>query len=202
VITNTHVQGDIRTDYATAGGLVGASYGSVYRAVSFTGSVSGGWTIGGLLGFHQGFEDKRIEDPGDIWASFVVERPVDVIRYAFVDADLLGGSYANVGGLIGVFNGRVDLSCGYITGMMERGETLNGVSYVTRNRWRTSEISVYENIFLDDALMVSGVATTDQDRVTFIDPDILLGADIPDGLEFLGRDSDGAFEIPYWRPGT
>jgi hypothetical protein len=85
---------------------------------------------------------------------------------------------------------------------MERGETLNGVSYVTRNRWRTSEISVYENIFLDDALMVPGVTATDQDRVTFIDPDILLGADIPDGLEFLGRDSDGAFEIPYWRPGT
>jgi len=202
VITNTHVQGDIQTDYATAGGLVGASYGSVYRAVSFTGTLSGRNSIGGLLGFHQGFEDKRIQDPGDIWTSLVVERPVDVIRYAFVDADLLGGSYANVGGLIGVFNGRADLSYGYITGMMDRGETLNGVSYVTRNRWRTSEISVYEHIWLDASLRIPGVTGTDEDLVTFVDPDILMGTDIPEGLAFLETDSAGALDIPYWRPET
>ncbi len=200
IITNTHVEGTITgAKYGTIGGLVGASYGSVYRYVSFEGTISAqGAYIGGLLGFHSGFMIERYPDRDPLIT------PINVIEHAYVNAQLIGTTYAMVGGLISVYDGQTHIRHAYVTGLFERGDAFYGISYVTvGNRFYTgSRDSTYQDIYVDDTLEVVDQISTDGDLVIFVDRSELMG-----GVELLGLERfiflEGAFpRLPYWRIGS
>lgn len=200
IITNTHVKGTITgARYGAIGGLVGASYGSVYRYVSFEGTISAkGANIGGLLGFHSGFMIERYSDRDPLIA------PINVIEHAYVNAQLIGTTYAMIGGLISVYDGQTHIRHAYVTGLIERGDAFYGISYVTvGNRFYGSRLdSSYQDIYVDKELEVTDQTSSDGDFVIFVDRSGLMGGVPLAGLEgFIFH--EGAFpSLPYWRIGS
>jgi hypothetical protein len=196
IITNTHVQGTITgAKYGTIGGLVGASYGSVYRYVSFEGLISAkGAYIGGLIGFHSGFMIERYPDRDPMITS------INVIEHAYVNAELIGSTYGMIGGLISVYDGQTHIKHAYVTGLIERGDAFYGISYVTvGNRfYGTNGDSSYQDIYVDRTLEISGQSGSDGHLVTFVDQNVLTNGEPLAGLERFDF-QEGLFpSLEYW----
>jgi len=82
MISNVSVEGNILSDANSSaevvGGIVGVSYGSIYRHVSFVGSIQGDFNqIGGLIGFAR--FDYRVSSSG--------------LQYSVLNYDMIDGAY-------------------------------------------------------------------------------------------------------------
>lgn len=105
LITNVSVEGDITNDIRgsadAVGGIVGVSYGSLYRHVSFVGNIEGNFeNIGGLIGY------TRFDYRYNFMNYFNSGKSYDMIDGAFVISNIVSSNSPN-SSFTNAFMGRI-----------------------------------------------------------------------------------------------
>ena len=183
-VTNVNITGN-----DVAGGLVGLNYGYVANCYS-TGSVSGHWYVGGLVGFNNNAPIincySAVSVNGTGWrvgglagcnsGNYYIENSYST---GSVSGD------ANVGGLVGYNNDEADIYYCYSTGSVSGNANIGGLvgyneSYVLNSFWNT------ETSGQSTSAMGTGKTTAEMQNVrTFTDAGWSAGLSIP--WDFIGN---------------
>ena len=162
MISNVSVEGHISSDLSSSaevvGGIVGVSYGSIYRHVSFVGSIQGDFNqIGGLIGLAR--FDHLVSSTGLQLSGFATH---DMIDGAYVIADI-DSSKDNVSylvrGFIGNFSDQyTSIRHGYFDGSIDSIEVYDDFPFFK------DSFSRYRVSYLYSTL---GPLQEDRERYTF-----------------------------------
>jgi hypothetical protein len=199
-VSNVSVTGYLSYNFSdSSGGLVGSSTCSIFRNVSFTGSINSSNSTGGILGSNMGFRGIFT-----LLGDYITTH-VTTIENGYVNADL-SNSYS-LAGLIGTQgeNTRIDVKSVYLIGTIDRSKSdsySRVIGYLSINSpW--SRVLSYEYEYAYTTYpRITDKSEVDGEGVVFITIDQLY-SDIPlEGLESFIFTTDDIPRLPYWRIGS
>lgn len=194
-ISNTHVTGNIHLENYpySIGGLIGYSVYSLYRYVSFAGTIGDSGFVGGIIGMNSGLI-RTLRDLSDqpMWTDVVT------IENAYVDADL--ASNDAVAGFIGNHADRhlLRLKSVYVTGTIDRGTYIypRYIGYLFSSYFSISD-AVFEYAYTTESHLIDYPAY-DDDQVTFIQYYQLFYSTPLEGLEAFVFSTEDIPRLTYW----
>jgi hypothetical protein len=194
-ISNTHVQGNISYENARlTGGLVASSYYSLYRYVSFTGSIDKSSHVGGIIGYNLGYNE---------WIEPLKIRTythVNTIENAYVNAELSG---FDANAFVGVNHHLIVLKMKsiYAVGSLNFEEKIlySPMSYFSGTTMFNSPSYRYAYTTYP---RIEDLSEEDADEIIFITPELITSGTVLEGLEdFIFKHGDLPI-LPYWRIGS
>jgi len=198
-ISNINVDGDINFEsYAYSGGLVGRAVNSIFRYVSFTGSIKNTGAIGGIIGSNSNYTEKI-----DLINMYITVT-TNTIENAYVDAQL--SDAFEIGGLIGSQSNSTQLNMKsvYATGTVENVGAIfyqmKTVGYLTGNCIIPCLYN-YENAYTTYEL-IDYTTLGDGKLVQFIKRAQLFSDTPLPGLESFVFSENDLPRLPYWRIGS
>lgn len=192
-ISNTHVRGNISYEHAyVTGGLVAKSSYSLYRYVSYTGSIDNSSHVGGIIGYVQGYSE---------WIEPLkssVNTDVNIIENAYVNAELSG---YDANAFVGYthYNVVLKMKSIYAVGTLNFDYKIlhNSISYFSG---RYHGVTNYRYAYTTYPRIEDGFG--DGYQISFISTESITSGTMLEGLEkFIFN--DGSLPIlPYWRIGS
>jgi hypothetical protein len=199
-ISNVSVEGDIAYDYALhSGGLIGNSIYSIYRYVSFAGSIKNSSYTGGIIGSNIGYFEHVKS------LSRVILTKVNTIENSYVDADL-SESYS-IGGFIGYhyYRSELNLKSVYATGSIDRSQSIDyarQIGYLATSVLMNGDF-IYEDAYTTYQIFQDvEVYAHDFDQTTFITIEEMYRDTPLEGLENFIFSTNDIPRLPYWRIGS
>ena len=199
-ITNVSVEGNvldnIRGSAQIVGGLVGVSYGTIYKHVSYSGEIHGDFNqIGGLIGFAK--FDYRINDVESIYNN----NPYPMIDGAFVIGDI-SNNHQEISRVVQAFIGNFTyenarIQNGYFDGTIENTDHYDRFPFFYNGSFNNKVLHLYSTVGpLDSIAGNYSFSENEYKEVTF--EELTSGEELP-GLSMFIFEENTYPKLSYWR---
>jgi len=200
VISNVSVEGEIldniRGSAQVVGGVVGVSYGSIYKHVSFKGEIAGDFDqVGGLIGLAR--FDYRINDIESVYNN----QPYQIIDGAFV-IGVISSNHQEISSVVHAFIGNFTnesarIQNGYFDGSIEDTDIYDRFPFFYNGSFNNKVLHLYSTVGpLDSIAGNYSFSENEYNEVTF--EELTSGEELP-GLSMFIFEENTYPKLSYWR---